>query len=123
MEQAEKRKVLIAEDEGSIRELLQELICEEGYSVDTAANGLEARQLLEKDSYSLLITDLKMPFINGLDLIAQAREIDEGMPIIAITGYPREELMTKALENGANDCLIKPFKIDDLIDLVRRYIR
>lgn len=124
MKQGGSGRILIAEDEASVRELLRELLCEEGYQVDVVINGLEAEELLlNRDSYALLITDMKMPIKGGLDLIARARQIDDSLPIIAVTGYPRDEMARQALDRGASEFLIKPFKIEQLIRLVHNYIR
>lgn len=111
--------ILIVDDEDSIVEYLQSIL-EDEYSIDTAQNGIEAVRKLEKNKYSLIISDIIMPDMNGIELIKKIRENDSDIPIIALSGYPKDLNQTCLL--GATICLVKPFVEDDLVSAVKSVI-
>jgi len=107
--------ILVVDDERGVRESLIVLLSEEGHNIDTAADGLEALNLLEKRHYDLVLTDIRMPNMNGLALMEEIKEKwDEQIPVILLTANGSVETAVKAVKDGASDYIIKPFEIDHL---------
>jgi two-component system response regulator PilR (NtrC family) len=113
-------KILVVDDERPIRESLQMILNEEGYQAEVAANGKEALDILEESNFSLVITDLKMPEMGGMELLSQARKKWPETMFIIITAYASIETAIIALRKGAYDYLIKPLDFDDLLMRVKR---
>jgi len=107
-------RILIAEDERPFRVLLFEELQEENRLVKTAANGLEALELLKKEDFDLLITDLKMPQMGGIELLKEAKKLRPELLVIVITGYASLETAILALKEGAYDYIRKPFSLEEL---------
>jgi CheY-like chemotaxis protein len=107
-------KILVADDELKIGELLSECLSDTGYQVQTFAYSLDALRALKSTRYDLLLTDLKMPVMDGLELATRARRIDPEIVIVLITGYASVDSVVQALRAGVDDYVIKPFEIDDL---------
>jgi DNA-binding NtrC family response regulator len=91
-----------------------------GYEVDTTNNSLEVGRLLEERPYDLLITDLKMPVIDGIDLIGVTKKINPGMPIIIISAYGTMETAQEAVQQGAYDFITKPFRKEAILIIIKR---
>jgi two-component system response regulator PilR (NtrC family) len=116
-------RILVVDDEKALRESLGQVLQEEGYEVVLAANGLEALQAMEKMEIDLVITDLKMPGVDGLEVMAKAREFSPQTFIIVITAYASIETAVAALHHGAHDYIIKPLLFEDLLSKVRHLFR
>ncbi|MDJ0521281.1 MAG: response regulator [Planctomycetota bacterium] len=114
--------VFVVDDEPQIRELLASALKREGYRVTTFDDGRRALEELEHADVELLITDLRMPGISGLDLIRAAKGIRAGMGAILITAFASTETAVQALRFGADDYLTKPFGLDDLRKVVTRVL-
>ena len=114
------KKILIVDDEKPIRELIQLVLKEEGFEAETAANGKEALSILEETSFPLVITDLKMPQMGGMDLLDAARKKWPETMFIIITAYASIESAIEALRKGAYDYLIKPLDLDDIVLRIKR---
>ncbi|MCK5242231.1 response regulator [bacterium] len=111
--------ILIVDDERGIRESLFVLLSEEGHNIDTASDGMEAWQLLKKRPYDLVLTDIRMPNMTGLDLFEQIKEkFAEKIPVILLTSNGSVETAVKAVKDGASDFIIKPFEIEQLRNAV-----
>lgn len=104
--------ILVVDDEEIIRVLLTEILTEEGYQVTCAVDGRQAVDLLKANRYDLVITDMVMPGLNGLEVLQAAFRIDPGYPVIMITGYPSVEMAVKLVNLGAADYITKPFNVD-----------
>jgi DNA-binding NtrC family response regulator len=113
-------KILIADDERHVAEGLQMLLVEDGYSVDTATDGEAAWELLQKGGYGLVLADLRMPKVDGLELFARMREANIPSELIIITGAATVESAVEAVKQGAFYYLEKPLKIDGLKALIPR---
>ena len=109
---ASPARILVVDDEELIRDLLKMVLMDEGYTVVTAADGEEAIQRLESSPFDLVITDLVMPKVNGVEVLRAAKRIDPNYPVMVITGYPSVETVTKLVRLGAGDYLTKPFNLD-----------
>jgi len=114
------RRVLIADDEESIRHVLTELLSERGYEVRAVADGDEAARELAARDYDALVTDVRMPRLNGLDLIRAAQSISPETTIIVMSAYGSHDLAIEALKAGAYDYLGKPFRPDEVLLVLRK---
>ncbi|MCK5219414.1 response regulator [bacterium] len=105
-------RILIVEDEYSIRTALEILLEEEGYEINCLDNGSEAINLLQGKNYDLVISDIRMPGISGLDMLKEIRKLPSCPGVIMITAYGTIETAIKAMKMGAGDFLVKPFSND-----------
>jgi diguanylate cyclase (GGDEF)-like protein len=106
-------RILVIEDDGFFREVFSALLVEEGYQVDTAASGREALAKLAREEYQLVVTDLVMEDISGLDILSRVKQIDPAIEVIMVTGHGNMETAIYALKNGARDYLVKPINHDE----------
>ena len=106
-------KILIVEDDLLFREMYASLLRAEGYLTDTASCGSEAFDLLSQNKYGLVITDLVMPDISGMEILSRVKETDPGIDVILVTGNANLESALFALKHGARDYLIKPVNHDE----------
>lgn len=113
-------KILVVDDEPVVIKSCERILTPEGYSVDSASNGKEAIGILEKNGYDLVITDLKMPDMDGIELIRWIRNsrIDTG--VVVITGYPSQESIRDALSMRIIDYLPKPFSPALLVEVTQK---
>ena len=93
-------RILVVDDEIMIQTLLDEVLSEEGYDVTTASNGKEAIELLERHSFDLVITDIVMPVLNGIEVLLAAKRIDIHYPVIVITGYHSVDSVVRLVNLG-----------------------
>jgi len=117
---AEKEQILVVDDSPHTLEVLQRNLTSEGYLVFTATSVGEAIRILETTTVDLIITDLKMPRVSGIDLIRHVRENYKDTEVMTITGYPSIEGAVKAIKTGAEEYLTKPFTDEELFSAVRR---
>ncbi len=110
-----KRKILIVDDEIIILKCILVDLRRSDYSVDTAENGEQALAMLEKEKYDLVITDLMMEGIGGLELLAEIKKKSPDIPVIIMTGYGELDSAIEALRLGAADYLLKPCNNEELI--------
>src|SRR6266508_3558548 len=115
-------RILVVDDERSMRELLAIVLRREGYEVLLAENGRAAIELLEHEPVDLLISDIKMPDLSGVDVLRAAKKIDQDILGIMITAFASTETAVEAMRLGACDYLSKPFDIDLLKMKVREKI-
>jgi excisionase family DNA binding protein len=109
--QAGRPRVLIVDDEASIRDLLSKTLALAEYDVDLAPDGRTAVERLRIIPYDLLITDLKMPGVDGLSVIREARRLKADIPVIIITGFSTEASAIEAVNLGVSGYLTKPFRV------------
>lgn len=109
-----KSKILVVDDEKSMREILQIFLKNEGYSVSIADNGASAIEAVKKDIFDLIITDMKMPKVTGLDLLKSVKEISSDIVVLIITAFGTTESAVDAMKLGAYDYIQKPFQMDDI---------
>jgi two-component system response regulator PilR (NtrC family) len=102
--------ILVVDDERSMREVLEILLTKEGYDVSLAAHGEEAVLLLEQRTFDLVVTDIKMTDISGLDVLKKAKEINADTVVILISAFATAETAVEAMKEGAYDYIPKPFK-------------
>jgi excisionase family DNA binding protein len=115
-----RARVLVADDEASIRELLSKTLALAEYEVDTAPDGRAAIERLRLGHYDLLIADLKMPGLDGLSLIREARRLRTDLPVIIITGFSTESSAIEAVNLGVAGYLTKPFRVPQVLAAAAR---
>ena len=115
-----KGTILIVDDEGSIRVGLKGLLSKEGLEVSTAANGGEALQLLDSQPCDLVLTDLRMPGLDGVSLVKKIKENYPGTLMVMMTAYGSEKIAVDAMKAGAHDYIVKPFDNDEVKILVHQ---
>jgi len=113
-------KILIVDDELSIIEVLKRLLVKENYSVSTSLDGNEALSKLKEEVFDLMITDVRLPGIDGLSLLKQARELQSHLAVIVMTAYADVDNAVLAMKNGAFDYITKPFKFDEILLTIQR---
>lgn len=117
-----KLTVLVVDDEKSLRDFVKRNLEVRGYQALTAANGLEALALFESNAVNLVILDLMMPYMNGLETIRRLRQTSQ-TPIIVLSALGEEEDKIQALNRGADDYLTKPFGVGELLARVQAVLR
>jgi len=115
--------ILIADDEEQIREPLSFVLNKEGYNCKTVNDGSNAIKALQEDNYDILITDIKMPGMNGVEVLEKSREISPETIVILITAYGSVETAIQALRKGAADYLLKPLDFDEVLVRLKNLIR
>ena len=115
-----KARVLVADDERSLAETIAEGLDERGYEAVAAPGGVAARALLAKEKFDVLVTDLRMPDLDGLALLAASKGMDPARPVIVMTAYGAIDTAIEAIRQGAYHYLTKPFKVDELALFVAR---
>jgi len=108
-------KILITEDEESLRFVLKKALEDEGYWVQTAANGESARRSLTDTSFDVALMDIKLPDISGIEVLKEIKKIKPCVPTIIITAFGSENIAVKAFRCGARDYVKKPFSNDELL--------
>jgi DNA-binding NtrC family response regulator len=114
-----KISILVVDDEESVRDSLNLWFTEDGYSVECAENGKQALSFLESHTFDIILTDLKMPGMDGLELLQRIKSLNKDSIIIIMTAFASVDTAVKALKDGAFDYVTKPFDPDDLSHLIR----
>jgi len=116
-------KIVLAEDNTTLSLLLKFRLEKEGYTLFIAKDGKEALELIEAHTPDLIITDIMMPFVSGLEVISHVRlKLDFDTPIIVFSAAGQEEMVLKAFNLGANDFMGKPFSPNELMIRVKRLL-
>lgn len=119
-EDRKKFRILVVDDEMIVRDSLKEWLEDEGFTVSVAASGQEALDQLAETSFHLMLVDIKMPGMDGVELLKRSMEINSDMSVVMMTAYATVETAVEALKTGAMDYLIKPFDPETLIPMVFR---
>ncbi len=121
---SEAKKIVLAEDNSTLSLLLKFRLEKEGYILLIAKDGKEAIELIEEQDPELILTDIMMPFISGLEVISHVRnKLNKQTPIIVFSAAGQEEMVLKAFNLGANDFMGKPFSPNELVIRVKRLLR
>ena len=117
------QRILVVDDELDMLMLLRMIIEDNtDYEVETTNNPSEALKMVTKNDYDLVITDLKMPGMDGLELCDEVREIDPDLPLIIITAYGSLETADEAMKKGVADFITKPFRKDSILFTMNRVL-
>ncbi len=120
---SEADKILVADDDAVIRKGVDRILTAEGYAVETVSNGRAALERLGQKPFKLLVTDLKMPGMSGLEVLKAIRSCQPELPVVLMTGYAAIDNAVEAMKNGATDYLAKPFANEELVEKVRNAIK
>ena len=115
-------KILVVDDEEGARELFSTILTDEGYEVTLANNGEEALALFKNNPFNLVITDIKMPVMDGLQLLQEIRKIGSKTDVIMVTAYGEVESYLKAMSLGAAEYINKPIRIKELKRIVHKVL-
>jgi len=118
-----KGKILVIDDEDIVRLSCSRTLVPEGYELKMAKNGTEGLKMLEEDAFDLVLTDLKMPNMDGIEVLANIKENWPATDVVIVTGYQTVETAVKAIKLGAFDYIEKPFTPDTLIATVSNVFR
>ena len=122
MKTSQKKGLLIVEDDAEMASLLKDYLKEDGYDIWSAGNGAEALVLASRKAFDLIITDIRMPGLTGLDILPGFRKLHPAVPIIAITAFGSREMCQKSLERGATAYLENPICLNQLGRLIHEII-
>ena len=117
-----KKRILVIEDDEEMRSLLKDFLLEEGFEPDSVNNGSEAFRRLAKEPFDLIITDVRMPGLTGLDILPGIKKLQTESPIIVITAFGTEEVHRRAIERGATAYLEKPIHFHKLKTMIHEII-
>ncbi|WP_291632505.1 sigma-54 dependent transcriptional regulator [Clostridium sp.] len=118
-----KYSILIVDDEENVRRLLQKIFIKENYITHIASNADEALHIIDTFQVDVVITDIKMPGISGIELLTKIREIDTAIQVIVITAFATLDTAIDALKMGAKDYITKPFNLEDIVLSVKKIIQ
>lgn len=113
------KSILIVDDEPIVRESIRDWLKDDGYLVETAESGEEALEKIEKQDFSMVVLDVRLPGKTGITVLKELKALRPNIKSIIITAYPSAELAAEAMKLGAVDYLIKPIAPDDLERLIR----
>ena len=115
------KKLLIVDDQFGIRILLTEIFQKEGYRIFQASNGKKALEIVKKYKPDLVLLDIKIPGMDGIEILKRLMKIDPNMKVIIMTAYGELNMIQEAMDLGAITYFTKPFDIDDLREAVAKY--
>ncbi|MGM0901415.1 MAG: response regulator [Bacillota bacterium] len=116
-----KQKILIVDDQFGIRILLNEVLQKEGYDTFQAANGVQALEIVKEHSPDLVLLDMKIPGMGGIEILKRMKVIDEDIRVIIMTAYGELDMIQQAMDLGALTHFAKPFDIDDIRVAVKKH--
>jgi len=116
------KKILVVDDEESVRFILKHMLETGGYSVETANDGQEALETMKSSRFDMLVTDINMPIMNGLELFNKTRGEFPGLPVIFITAHGKDKIVIEAMKVGLADFIEKPFKMDYVLKTVQEHL-
>lgn len=112
-------RLLLAEDERDMNQIISKKLSNDGYAIDSCFDGLEALDYIETTEYDVLILDIMMPKLDGLSLLERIRKQNNNTPVLLLTAKDAISDRVKGLDSGANDYLVKPFALDELLARIR----
>jgi len=116
-------RLLVVDDEEGMRDTLTDILEEFDYHIDAVANGKEAVNRVRLGDYDLVLMDIRMPVMDGVQALGEIKRLNPDLPVIMMTAYARSEAVEQARERGAAAILYKPLAIDEVLPLIERTIR
>jgi len=116
------KRILVVDDDPDIRQVLQDRLNSYGYVVETAINGREALDALKRDAYDGMVLDIRMPEVDGLEVLRQTRKNHPVLPVVMVTASTVRDSVIEAMGGGAQAYLLKPFDAAQLKQAVERWI-
>lgn len=124
--EGEKKKIFVVEDDSFVMDIYRTKLIQEGFEVDTAENGMEALKKLEEIKPDLILLDIIMPYVDGLEVLKKVREKEKtkDVPVILLTNLSQKEEINQGLALGANDYLIKShFTPSEVLEKINKYLK
>lgn len=118
-----KHSILVVDDELLIRDLLYDFFTGQGWDISVAESGERALEILRSRKFDLVLTDIKMPEMDGLALTGHVKESHPEIPVVLMTGFPSVDTAVEALRKKVDDYVIKPFNINQLYKLVESKVK
>lgn len=118
-----QHSILVVDDELLIRDLLYDFFTDQGWDISLAESGEKALEILRSKKVDLVLTDLKMPIMDGLALTSEVKQSFPEIPVVIMTGYPSVDSAVSALRQKVADYIIKPFNINQLYQIIEQQIR
>jgi DNA-binding NtrC family response regulator len=118
----QQHSILVVDDELLIRDLLYDFFSEQGWDIVVAESGDRALELLKEKNIDVVLTDIKMPEMDGLSLVSHVKQTHPDIPIVVMTGYPSVDSAVAALRSKVADYVVKPFNINQLFKLIEQQI-
>ena len=122
MEVVERVRILVVDDEEIVRDLLYDTLSKTGYKVKTATNGQDAIAQIENEPFEIVITDLKMPGMGGIELLQRVQKINSDICVLIITAYSTVESAVSAMKLGAYDYICKPFELEEMKVIIEKAV-
>ncbi|WP_428910126.1 response regulator [Niallia sp. Krafla_26] len=116
------KKILIVDDQYGIRILLNEVLQKEGYETYQAANGLQALEIVQENVPDLILLDMKIPGMDGIEILKRVKQIHQDMKVIIMTAYGELDMIQEAMDLGAITHFAKPFDIVEIREAVKKYV-
>jgi len=120
---ADKARILIVDDEPKICQFLETLLRREGYETASVGGASDALTTISESDYDLVVTDLRMPGMDGFELVQRIKSARRDLPVVMVTGYATVETAVQALRHGVDDYVTKPFNIDEMRKVIARALR
>jgi two-component system response regulator (stage 0 sporulation protein F) len=115
-------KLLVVDDQMGVRRLLYEAFKEEGYKVELAGSGLEALEKVKSEMPDIILMDMKMPGMNGLETLHEIKKVNDSILVVMMTAYGELEIISEAMKLGINEYITKPFDINELRSVVKKVL-
>lgn len=116
------QNILVVDDDAEVRKTLSSILLKEGYLVETAENGKQALRASEKAHFDVALIDIKLPDMDGTELLHRLEEKQPHMVKIIITGFPTLENAMKTVNEGADGYILKPFDIEKLLEMIKKHL-
>jgi DNA-binding NtrC family response regulator len=115
--------ILVVDDDADVRKTLSSILSEEGYSVETVENGKQATKVTEKSRFDVALIDIKLPDMEGTELLHRLKEKQPHLVMIIITGFPTLENAMKTVNEGADGYILKPYDVRKLLEMIRKHLK
>lgn len=115
-----QRSILVVDDELLIRDLLYDFFNSQGWEIKVAESGAKAMQIVDSEQIDLVLTDIRMPEMDGLTLTKQIKDNHPELPVVVMTGFPSVDTAVEALRNKVVDYIVKPFNINKLYKMIEK---
>jgi len=116
-------RILVIDDDESVRKVLSAALEDEGYEVETAETGKKAIEMSQKKFYNMALIDIRLPDMEGTKLLSDLKDTTPKMVKIIVTGYPSMQNAIEAVKRGANDYVVKPFKMEIALETIKKHLK
>jgi CheY-like chemotaxis protein len=116
------KKILVVDDNENIRVILKQMLEDGGYAVQTAKGGEEALETMKTKRFDMLIADINMPGMTGFELLEKSKRAYPQIPVIFVTAYRKDKNLVRSVNIGLSDYIEKPFKMDEVLRIIKEHI-